>query len=210
MLTVTDLEVLCARILNLFEEQTKVTLSISIRLPSESLSFENLSELKEYQHLPASVSSFTILFLQGEKTVTVRSGRHLAIRPSVTARSDSEAWSAGAVETVYSFLRSHQLWYNWFVSAPLGWIVFLAGNFPMLILAFKPNDKIISTTELLGWFGAFLVLSLLYFGRERLLPSGVIKISNKDSFYKKHNAELTLVIAVIGLILTAIGLFIAH
>lgn len=125
------------------------------------------------------------------------------MRAQVIASSETEAWCAGAIDTAYSFVRSHKLWYNWFVSAP-GWLLFILVNVPGLLSLYKP----LSPPVAWGWSFAFIALLLLYFGREKVLPAAVIQVSPSYGFFRNHIPELSLVAAVIAIIIKVVGWFI--
>jgi hypothetical protein len=190
--------------------------SIEIRLPSATLKFANLEELKQCQELPLRVTKFRIWLSQNERCVRIYSPMRLGSRATVSATADTTAWCAGAVDEVFSFVQSYKLWYSWFLSIP----VFLALN----LVAIAPTMANISTgfhPERLhplfaehpvvfnfGWPGAAYALLLLYFANERLLPSAVIRTSDSEGFVRKHAAELGVAIMLISAILTVIGWFV--
>lgn len=207
-LTVGELEALCQRLATLFNDPTLLHTSIDVRLPSERLEFASVEELRQYEHLPHQITDFTVTLFKNQRSIILSSGRLLTAKAKVRARSETEAWCAGAIDTVYSFMQTHKLWYNWFVSAPIGWLLFIIGNMPLPVLVFMSKDTPIDRVVVFGWFGAFLTLLLLYFGRERLLPSGILKISETNGFVRRHVAELSLAIAIVSVILTIVGWFV--
>lgn len=207
--TVGELEVLWQRLALLFDDPSNLYASIDVRLPSEQLEFANVEELRQYEHLPPQITDFTIRLSQKGRSVRIRSGRLLTAKANVSATSETEAWCAGAIDTVYSFLQSHKLWYSWFVSAPIGWLLFFVSNMPGPVLLLMPKDGKIDRIVVFGWLGAFITLFLLYFGRERLLPSGVLRVSATTGFVRRYVAELSLAIAIVSAILTIIGWFVA-
>ena len=115
-----ELEVLYGRLLELFDTPGKVYISISIKLPSENLQFKNIEELKQYAQLRGRITKFSLYLSQGDRTVSIRSSFSIGNPPEVSATAETERWCAGAIETVYSFVKSNRLWYHWFVSAPIG------------------------------------------------------------------------------------------
>lgn len=205
-LSVGELEVLWSRLAALFNDSVELYASIDIRLPSEQLEFSNIEELRQYERLPARVTNFTVTLAQKGCRITIRSGMLFA-KAQVDATSETEAWCAGAIDTVYSFVQSHKLWYNWFVSAPIGWVLVIVANIPSAVMTFMPKG--VERVFMFGWLGALLTMSLLYFGRGRLLPSAMIRISESKGFVRNNVAELSLAIAVFSAILTVIGWFVA-
>lgn len=208
-LSIGELEALWLRLTALFEDPTNIYTSVDIRLPQEQLEFASLEELKQYSTLPPTVTNFYITLSTSGRRVTIRSGMHWGSRAQVSATSGTEAWCAGAIETVYSFVQSHKVWYHWFLSAPVGWVLALIGYAPMVALAVMPKGSKIDTALVIGWVGIFATFLLLYVTKERVLPPGVIRISDRDGVIKKHVAELSLGIAVVSAILTIIGWFVA-
>ena len=210
VLTVGELETLWLRLSALFDNSENIHASITVQLPSEILDFENIQELQQYNQLPARITNFTVRLIQNEFCVTIYSRRLINSKARVSATSGSEAWCAGAIETVYSFVQSHKLWYSWFVSAPIGWILVLVVNSPAPMFYFMQKNGIqITSVVVFGWLGAFITLFILYFGRERLLPSAILTISESRGFVRSHVAELSLAIAIVSAILTVIGWFVS-
>ncbi|OYY95352.1 MAG: hypothetical protein B7Y41_02295 [Hydrogenophilales bacterium 28-61-23] len=209
-LSIGELEALWARLAALFDDPADIYSSIDVRLPGEQIEFASLEELKQYAALPPRITSFYIRLRKGERRVSIRSGKYWATtNAKVSASSETEAWCAGAIETVYSFVQSHKVWYHWFLSAPVGWALVLVGNAPWLASAFMPKGSKIEMPIVIGWAGIVATLLILYFAKERVLPAGIIQVADRDGFIQKHVAELSLGIAVISAILTIVGWFVA-
>jgi hypothetical protein len=98
---VADLENLLSKMSNLFNNQEKIYQSIDVTLLSEKLSFNDIDELKRYPNLKGKIINFTISMSQDGRRVIIRSGGLLSYRASVTSKGESEAWCAGAGDTVY-------------------------------------------------------------------------------------------------------------
>ena len=216
-LSIGELEVLWSRLKKLFDDPADIYARIDFRLPSEQLEFANFEELKQYPHPPSRVANFDICLSQNERRITIRSQWLLGSRATVSATAESEAWCAGAIETVLSFVQSYKLWYSWFLSTPVSW--------ELNLMAIAPTVALISTggrlervhpflaehpvVVFVGWPGAVLTLLFLWFVKERLLPSAVIRISDSEGFVRKHAVELQLALATISIILILIGWFVA-
>jgi hypothetical protein len=209
-LSVGELELLVSRLVNLFDDPSKVYSSIDVRLPSEKLAFSTVNELSEYKQLPSRIASFSIWLSHQDKRVVVRSGQMIATRAHVSAKAETEHWCAGAIDTAYTFVASHRVWYGWFVSAPIGWALFALANVPGIAVALLPKDYRIGQMFIVGWGGTLLSLLLLYFAREKLLPSAVIRVSESGGFIRNHIAELSLAIAILSAALTVVGWFVAR
>jgi len=208
-LTLGELEVLWQRITALFDDHSDIYASIDVCFPSEQLEFENVEELRHYENLPAQITDFTVRLARKGRSVRIRSGRLLTGKAKVTATSETEAWCAGAIDTVHSFVQSRKLWYSWFVSAPIGWVLVIVGNIPGPTLVLMSKGVQIDRIVVFGWLGALVALLILYFGRERLLPSAILKVSEPKRFVRQHVAELSLIVAILSAILTIIGWFVA-
>lgn len=206
-LNVGEIQLLWSRLLKLFDDKSRVYAALDVSLPSEQLEFSSAEEFAAYSELPARITRFTLRLSQEGKRVSVRSGRMLALRAEVVSSSPTEAWCAGAIDTVYSFVRSRKVWYNWFTTAPIGWILILLGNVPNLFFILAPKDSTISKAVIFGWLGLMVTLLILYFGREKLLPSAVIRIREESGFIRAHVAELSLALAALSAALTVAGWF---
>ncbi|MEP6933764.1 MAG: hypothetical protein ABI988_07495 [Nitrospirota bacterium] len=208
-LGIGELEALWERLVVLFEDPGKVHGQIEITLPMETLKFDNLEELKRYARLRGRITNFWILFSQNSRRISIRSrsGIFSPGPPEVSASAESEAWCAGAVETVYSFLQSYKVWYHLFISAPLGWIIFMFANALSVASLFFPHDTIYRKHVLLPWLTIILALTILYVAKGRLLPSSTLRISEEEGFIRSHVGELSLIVGLIGIALTVILFF---
>lgn len=205
-----ELETLLDRLVSLFDKDENIYSSIDIILPTEKLEFKNVEELKQYRGLKGSISKFSIWVSSGAgRRVSIRKSGILASQAEVSATGESEAWCAGAVETVYSFFQSYKLWYRWFVSAPLGWALFILINIPNLAMILLPKGAI-GKPALIGWLATVATLSFLYIFKGKLFPSATIRITKEESFIRRNSAELGLAIALLSVILTVVGIVINY
>ena len=195
--------------LTLFEAPDKVHGSIAITLPTETLNFDNLEELKRSTELRGRITNFWIFFSQESRRISIRADSgFFTVQTEVSARADNVAWCAGAVDTVYSFLQSHKVWYHWFVSAPLGWILFLFGTLPTIANLILPRETVYGKPVILTWLTITLALAILLFTRGKLLPSSTLCISEDEGFIRRHVGELNLILMIIGIVVTVILFFI--
>ena len=208
-LEIGDLELLSGRLLALFDKPDDVYGSIDITLPSESLEFKNINELKEYSALRGRITKFDFQLSQDGRRVSVRSSSFLGSRPEVRASADSEAWCAGAIETVYSFMQANKLWYSWFVSAPIGWMFLVFANIPIIASLFLPKGQSLDKPVFAAWLSITITLGILYLVRSKLLPSSILVVSREEGFIRQHVGELSLLVAIISVILTVVGWFFA-
>lgn len=200
-----ELEVLCRRLIEQFESPKDVYVKIELTLPSESLEFKSIEELRQYSDLRGRITKFRLWFSQGERNISIRTGSLFGSRPEVSASAGTEAWCAGAIETVYSFMQSNRLWYHWFVSAPIGWIFFIFANIPSIALLLLPKGQSLEKPVFAGWLAVTITLGILYFARAKLLPSSVIVVTREEGFIRRNAAELSLLVAIVSAILTVIG-----
>jgi hypothetical protein len=202
-----ELELLWGRLLALFETPEDVYGSIDLELPSEHLEFKSIDELKNYSKIRGRVTSFTIWLSQGGRRVSIRSSSFLGSQPEVSATADTEAWCAGAIETVYSFAQANRLWYSWFVSAPIGWMCFYFANIPTVASLFLPKGQSLDKYVIVAWLSITIALIIVYWARSKLLPSSILVVTREEGFIRRHIGELSLVVAIISAVLTVIGWF---
>lgn len=202
-----ELEVLCRRLTEQFDRPDDVYIKIELTLPSENLEFRSIEELRQYSDLRGRITKFRLWFSQGERHVSIRSSSFFGSRPEVSASAETEAWCAGAIETVYSFIQSNRLWYHWFVSAPIGLIFFIFANIPTIALLFLPKGQSLEKPVFAGWLAVTIALGILYFARAKLLPSSVIVVTEEEGFVKRNAAELSLVVAIVSAVLSVISWF---
>jgi len=212
---VGELEVLWNRMLALFDNEEKIFQSLKIELPSRTLGFSSVEELKQYEELKGKVSSFSI-WLSGKNTrVSIHTARYrpgvgglFYKKATVNATSNSDAWVAGALDTVYSFLASHKVWYRWVVAAPLGWILIILLNIPAAMeLSGWGAFGFRSGAFIVGWFSTLIALGFLFVFRAKLFPAATLRITEEEGFIWRHIPELSLIIALLSAVLTVLGLF---
>jgi hypothetical protein len=205
-LDLDDLQLLLSRLLPLFSENDTIYSSIELELRRETLEFKNVEEIREYNGLRGRITNFRFYLSQGEKKISVRSGLILDSRPSVRTSSSNEAWCAGAVETVSSFVQSRRQWYFWFVSWPIVLILVVFGNLPLLAKVVLPKAMHLQGMAYYSWLLLMLALLFLYFAKGSLLPSASIIITREDGFLRRHIGELSLLVAIGSAVLTVIGM----
>jgi hypothetical protein len=206
-LDLSDLELLLNRLRPLFSDEDTIYSSIKLELKRESLDFENVEEIRLYNGLKGRFTKFRFYLSQGDKRVSVHSGLFLDSRPSVSATSSNEAWCAGAIETVSSFVQARRQWYFWFVSWPIGLILIVFGNIPMLAKTLLPKAMHLQGITFYSWLFLMLSLVFLYFTKSSLLPYASIVITQEDSFLRRHIGELSLLVVIASAVLTVIGIF---
>jgi hypothetical protein len=203
------LEVLCERIQALFDA-SKVYTKIEIPLKGETLKFDTVEEIRQYKDLRGTARNFSLWFSEGDRSVRISCSGIFRSDASVSASGATEAWCAGAIETVNSFLRYHKVWYHWFRTLPFGWFLFGALNLPNIFIwgRIAKLNLAVTTMSLYGWVSAILVLALLYFGRDRLLPPVGVIITEEENIWRRRTPELSLLLALAAVVLTVIGWFV--
>jgi hypothetical protein len=205
---IAELEVLFDRLVALFPEPENVHCSIDLNLKSEKLEFDNVAELKQYGSLNGEVTKFSLWLSQGGKRIWLRSSGVFGGRSAISAKAENEAWCAGAIETASSFLQSHRLWYHWFISSPLGWVLSAFAYIPIISGAFLPKGMFIEKPIIYAWVGITATLAILYVARSRLLPASILVFSKEEGFFQRNAAQLSLLIAIISAVLTVIGWYV--
>ncbi|WP_126286081.1 hypothetical protein [Burkholderia stagnalis] len=203
------LEVLFNRLSALFDKDKKIYGSINITLKSEVLTFDNVDELKQYSGSLGRVTNFSIRLSQDGRRVSIRSASIGSSRAEVITYAESEAWCAGAIETVYAYMSSNRLWYDWFLSAPLGWLLIIMVNIPTVAQLVFPKGQLISKTVVAGWVAMTAVMTVLFFSKGKLLPASILVFNGTDNFIRRYAAELSLLVAIISVVLTVVGWFVA-
>ena len=204
---IAEFGLLWERVLALFEDTAKVHCSLTVELPLETLKFGDLEELRQYQGLPATLTKFSLWFHQGDRHISMKSSGILGSKPEVSVGGESDAWCAGAVETVFIFFLQHKAPYHWFVVAPIGWALMVLSYGAGLAAFFAPKDTKVPVTAFIGWVALTVAFALLYAMRTKLFPMAALLIRQNQSFLGKHVAELSLFVAVVSAILTVVGWF---
>lgn len=209
---VGELEVLWGRMVALFDDPKKVYGSITITLPSEKLEFDDIEELKKYPNLKGRITKFSFYLSQSQsgRRVSMWSSSLFDSQSTISATGESEAWCAGAIEAVYSFLQSYKVWYRWFVAAPVGWFFIVLGNAPILALLALPKGTKIDNTAFIGWLAILVTLGFLYIFKGKLFPASTLRVTNEESFIRRHSPELSLIIALVSAALTILGWYLGR
>lgn len=204
-----DLEALLQRLCQLFDSQAVVRCKIEISLKQESLTFKSVDEIKEYGALKGSVAKFFIrIFDMNCRSISVSSGCRIFYQATVSANAESEAWCAGAIETVTSFLQTKRVWYHWFAAWPYTVLILIMAGIPYAIGKIIEKDFFKNKSFAIGWLITMLLFAILSISRERFFPAGSLTITSDESFLRRKASELTLIIAIISALLTIIGWFV--
>ena len=202
-----ELEVLWDRMIAVFGPGEPDGAFVKISLRSEELEFRTPDELRNYAELRGRVTKFSLHFYQGRLILNVFPGSLPFPVPFVFAQGETEAWSAGAVEVVYSFLQSHRLWYHWFVSVPTVIFISVLTLVSSVVLQLLPESPASLRLMVLAWLSTLVALLGLNLAKAILLPSSVLRITNEEGFVRRHVGELSLVLALLTAALTVVGWF---
>ena len=213
VLDVQDLGLLWTRCLALFDKPEQVSSMLTLKLQAETLKFSSFPELENFSALPDRITKLSLLLVQGGRHISLETESILGMQAQVTTGAESEAWCAGAVETVIAFVSNHRASYNWFVAAPLGWILLvLIYGLPLYMFVFKalfsPEYKA-PPTFAYAWGSLAAAITILYLSRKRLFPAVVLRVRESRGFLKRNVAELGLGVAMVSLVLTVVGWFIS-
>lgn len=210
-ITIEELEILWEKLHSLFDSNNtkKLYTSIDIKLPSESLSFDSVNELKEYKSLPDEIKNFSLRLSNNEKRISIRSSG-FGLSPSeytIDTNAENEAWCAGAIETAYSFLNAHKRWHSWLKHGFTWWFFYtLVVLLPIIFKSFFSND-FLDTTKIdwLRWISLFTI-GCLYCFKSKLFPAAVLRIKKDEKFLHRYFTEITIGIGVLTLIATVISI----
>lgn len=202
-----ELEVLWNRIIAVFGPDGPDGALVKISLRTETLEFHTLDELRNYAELKGRVTKFSLHFYQGRRILNVFPGSLGNPVPYVFAQGETEGWSAGAVEVVCSFLQSHRLWYYWFVPSPVAALLCVVALASSAVVWLLPKSPALPLWIVLAWFSTLIAFTVFHLARAILLPSSVLRITNEESFFRRHVAELSLVLALLSAVLTVVGWF---
>lgn len=210
-ITLDELEILYNRLVGLFDRPESIYSSITIEFPQEQLKFKNIEELKQYSNFRRRVTKFSLYLSEDSKRVSISNTSRImesGTRATVYATANNEAWCAGAVETVYVFMQMHKVWFHWLAVAPI-WIGTIAFGFITMALQIFLSIKIGYHISVMSWEIIIFSLFILSFIQPRIFPTSTLVFIEEDSFIKRNIAQLTLLATVIGLIITALQLYLS-
>jgi len=206
-LDLAALEALIAKLIPEFGQEPRVR--VHIELKNAQYDFSSVDEIRACTDLPSEVVDFRLSVGDSsyEKDCTVRSGGFFNSGPKVMAESDSEAWCAGVVEIVVTFITTNRRWY----SAITGWPIYIIAIFSPLLFSALSSSKFTSLNSHPYWWLPlaliWLVSSVIFYAPSRTLPNAVLQVRSIDSVLRKFMPELTLLTAAIAVIVSVVGLF---
>lgn len=209
ILSVNDLEILASKILLLFPPGCTPLLEVTVKLRDETLRFEDIEELKDYRFGATQIVSFSLFCTSSPSRRSISISTFLDQLSSVLARGQDEAWCAGAVETVYCYLKEFKQWYS-FVYSPITFGLALIFSSLLTFATGRPAVSFmgVSTEKLspVSW-AVLLCVFILIFLREKVLPPARLRLVENQNFVRRYNAELTVAIAFGALLIAAYTAF---
>lgn len=203
---VSELELLYQKAIPLFNSLEKITFYLNAEFPSETISFHSINELKNYSEHYKKTNKFSLTLRQNNKVITILNGTQnfsLLSSPRVIALSDNEAWCAGAVETIYSFIKLRRQWFHWLAIAPI-WALFMVFVPALLMVDSLFNIKISRMISSFQSLVFFLIVSIFIWVQPRYFPSNILIFIEEDNFIKRNVAQLTLLATVLGIIIASL------
>lgn len=85
----------------------------------------------------------------------------------------------------------------------------MLANAPTIVGLLLPKGTVIDKFFFAGWLAITIAVAIPYFGKSKLLPASVLRVTDEEGFIRQHGIELSLFIAVISAVLTVIGWFVA-
>lgn len=202
------------KLLELFNEKENLKTSIEFELKEEYLNFDNVEEIRQYaeqnKSFPKIINKYS-LEVYGHSPFEDGGLSFVYIRPNfignrvyVRATSNSDAWCAGAIDSVTSFLRPHRVWYYFLYRIKIWWVVSI-GFLSLLMFGFLDSLKLLEsgTGKIIGTITAYLLLlslitSIVLFVLKNIIPPSEIKISKQEGFIRLRYREILIFIAVVG------------
>ena len=202
-----ELSMLLSKLSSIHHNADDISYSIKMKKGNDSLEFYGPEDMEaHFSEIPSRLEEVSIHTFSNKNHIMIDMGNPWPATSTVRASGEKESWCAGAVEEVSSYFRSKRSWYSFFNTLPTGW--FLAGyaTMPYILENILGLEKWYSNTNIaLAYILSVVLLGILFLSRSFLLPRVKIETDKKQSFVKKYAAELSLFVAIITLVVTAIG-----
>ena len=197
----------------LLNEKENSKVSIAFELKEETLYFDSVEEIRQYaeqsKSFPKRINKYKIsgfaLFGENERSVYIWPDFERMM--CIDATSDSEAWCAGAIESVTSFLRPHRAWYYFLYRIKIWWFMGLS-FLALLVLGFLDSLKLLESGigKIIGIITAYLfllslIISILLFVSRKIIPHSEIRVSKQEGFFRLRHREILIFIGAVGLVL---------
>ena len=196
-----ELELLWARLLELFDSNDKIISSITLSLPSEKLQFDSMAELKDYGKIRGRVTNFSLKASQRGRSVTVKTGGLFNNVPTLKVEAETDIWCAGAVAAAMSIIRPNRVWYSWFIRAPIGLIFILLSLTPYVKSWLFPKMAATPTSLAVVWFVVVVLFGFLSVTKDKLLPAASLTFTKELGFIRRYGGELGLILGLVSLAL---------
>jgi hypothetical protein len=205
--TLADLEALTQQVLETFRPHDP-TVSIDIELTGEELEFNNFEEIKQFTQLPARLTKFSIYIFttQEHQDRSFHLWAQDSNEATVTASGPNEAWCAGLKDVALGFAQRHRRWYaftpRWF----LGLAALSISTVPSV---FKGRTLLSNWPTAISYFSGLLLLSLGWLGYGWIFPPATLLLRHEERWWRRYNAELSLIAAIVAAIAAVAAVFTA-
>jgi hypothetical protein len=191
-----------------FDRALPVTIEIEIKHRQETLRFESISEMTNHSSLDSRELKFSLLMVQGENSLAIKSEQLLAAHPVALAKGSTAVWCAGAIEAVAISLARRHIWYGLFIQSRVmvTAVVLFGGSLLWWVDSIKPAKL----PEKAGWLviATIGLMMLLAHFRSTIFPAAVLHIRREENFLKRKGAEITVIATVVAAFAAVLGLFI--
>ena len=219
MLDINDFERLWTKLLEQFDDPRGVSVSFKIELKGETLTFQNIKEIKRCSELPDNITKYSLYLSQDDRFLHLESEyfSYGHRRATIWATGDNVGWCAGVIETAVSFLRKYRVWYRWIYSDLAKSIMSFTVAVIVMALFYKSLEKVEIgiSPSIVGLLRVVSLLSIhwsifwiLNFLTKQILPANVIRTSEKEGFIRRRGTEIVLILTVISVVIAAITLLI--
>lgn len=201
------------KLLELFNKKKDLEVSITFELKEEILNFDSVEEIRQYaeqnRSFPKRIHKYG-LSVHGYSPFGDGGWSYVDIHSDIVedimcirATSDSEAWCAGVIDTVTSFLRQHRVWYYFLYRIKVLWVLGIC-LLSLLIFKFLDFLKLLESGigTVIGTIIAWLILlsliiSIILPVLKARIPHSEIRISEQEGFLRRRYREILIPIGII-------------
>jgi hypothetical protein len=190
---------------------TKPSMRICLSLRGEKLEFVDIEELELHgPELPGRVSGFEMSWLDYGNDRNCRLGSSIGGSGMVYASAPDEAWCAGVIAVVEKHARANRKWWAFLRSWHVWLCTMVLAVLPSLAKWIFHRTSPITEAFFVAWFVLLVLSWVLWFRFERLFPPRTLLIRAHEKWFRRHETELTLALALVSLVVSLVALFIRH
>lgn len=206
-ISIAELELVWSKLKTLFDETEPLFVSTaSIELPNETLRFQSLEDLRNHTFVVPRAKSFYLYLRYGRRSVFFSSSGTFGLPGKVATTAETEMWCAAAQEAVFSVVSQHKVWHHWVhPNAPLVLLLITLVFWKAFESYSQAADPRYQGILMLGYFATVVFLLLLVFGRNQVLPLTTLRLTQHESFLRKHELEIKIALASIVAVATVLG-----